>query len=61
MITWTSQGTIGERLDETKIELIGLMRSYYVWRKEHTASQLRNLIPSVNMALGQPWPNGLDL
>ncbi len=23
------------------------MRSYYVWRKEHTAFQLKNLIPSV--------------
>ncbi len=33
-------------MDETKIELIGI-RSYNVHRKEHTAFQLKNLIPSV--------------
>ncbi len=34
-------------MNETKIELMGLMRSYYVWRKEHTSFQLKNLLPSV--------------
>ena len=33
--------------DETKIELFGLNEKCYVWRKENTAFQHKNLIPSV--------------
>ncbi|KAG2458113.1 TCB1 transposase, partial [Polypterus senegalus] len=33
--------------DETKIELFGLNEKRYVWRKENTAFQHKNLIPSV--------------
>ena len=33
--------------DETKIELFGLDEKRYVWRKENTAFQHKNLVPSV--------------
>ncbi len=39
-------------MDETKIELIGLNEKLLCSEKEHTAFQLKNLIPSVKYAGG---------